>query len=160
MGTHGRIGIVLNDGSVKSIYNHWDSYPSYLGKMLLDNYKDEGKVSKLIELGDCSSVSEEVDIPEGMKHTFNEPLDNVTISYMRDHGEKGCKARIDNSEKDFWESNIEEYGYLFKDGKWFVATSHGRYDKKTDEYIDIPANKRKVIELTDDVCEKELQFLP
>lgn len=154
MATRGRIGILDNKtGKVASIYNHWDSYPSGLGATLLENYKDEKKVKKLISLGDCSSVREEVDIPEGMKHTFDEPLDNVTVSYMRDRGETGCEPRVDETEADFWKSDIEEYGYLFKDGKWFVATSHGHYDEKTDGITEIPEDKRKVLELNNKVLE-------
>lgn len=160
MGTHGRIGILDNKtGKVASIYNHWDSYPLGLGATLLENYKNEEKVKKLIALGDCSSVREEVDIPEGMKHTFEDPLDNVTVSYMRDNGETGCEPRIDETEADFWKGDIEEYGYLFKDGKWYVATSHSHYDEKTEEYTYIPADKRKVLELNSKVLEFEDKIL-
>ena len=151
MATRGRIGMVLDNGTVASIYQHWDSYPCGLGATLLDNYKDKTKVEKLIALGDCSSVREEVDIPEGKTHTFDKPLDNVTVAYGRDRGEKNTEPRLDKNEKDFWNSDIEEYGYLFKDGKWFVATSHmWRIDENGNEY---EVKERKVVELTDEVIE-------
>lgn len=157
MATRGRIGIVLDDGKVSSIYHHWDSYPSWLGKMLLENYKDKEKVEKLIALGDCSSVYEEVDIPEGKTHTFDNPLAGVTIAYGRDRGETGIEPRLDESEADFWKSDIEEYGYLFKDGAWYVATSHGRYEDDT--YIKIKPEDRKVVLLTEEVIEKKNDVL-
>jgi hypothetical protein len=150
MATRGRIGIKLDNGTVASIYNHWDSYPSYLGVILLDNYKDKAKVEKLIALGDCSSVREEVDIPEGKTHSFDKPLDNVTVAYGRDRGERGTEPRINGSEEEFWKSDIEEYGYLFKDNKWYVATSHG-YDDENGNYVSVEPNERKVVELTDEV---------
>ena len=158
MATRGRIGMVMDDGKVASIYQHWDSYPSSLGDILLNHYKDKAKVEKLISLGDCSSVREEVDIPEGKKHTFEKPIENVTVAYGRDRGETGVEPRIDESEKDFWKSDIEEYGYLFKDGKWYVATSHG-YSDENGNYIYVEADKRKVVELTDEVCELEDEVL-
>jgi hypothetical protein len=156
MATRGRIGIVLDNGTVASIYQHWDSYPSCLGATLLNNYKTKEKVEKLIALVDCSSVREEVDIPNGMTHTFDKPLDNVTIAYGRDRGETGIEPRLDGSEEEFWKSDIEEYGYLFKDGKWYVATSHG-YEDENGNYV--KPDVRKVVELTDEVIEKEDEVL-
>ena len=152
MATRGRIGMVMEDGKVASIYQHWDSYPSYLGTTLLEHYKDKEKVEKLIALGDCSSVREEVDIPEGKTHTFDNPLTNVTVAYGRDRGETGIEPRLDESEEAFWKSDIEEYGYLFKDGKWYVATSHG-YEDENGDYVS--PDVRKVVELTEDVIENE-----
>ena len=158
MATRGRIGIKLDDGTVASIYQHWDSYPTYLGNILLNNYKDKAKVEKLIALGDCSSVREEVDIPEGKSHSFDKPLDNVTVAYGRDRGETEIEPRLDKSEEEFWKSNIEEYGYLFKDNKWYVATSHG-YEDENGNYVSVEPNERKVVELTDEVIEKEDEVL-
>ena len=31
MGTRARIGLELKDGSVLSVYHHWDGYPEWLG---------------------------------------------------------------------------------------------------------------------------------
>jgi hypothetical protein len=152
MATRGRIGIKLDDGTVASIYQHWDSYPCCLGVTLLDNYKDKAKVEKLIALGDCSVVREEVDIPEGKSHSFNNPLNNVTIAYGRDRGDTEIEPRLNASEEEFWKSDIEEYGYLFKDNKWYVATSHG-YEDENGNYV--KPDVRKVVELTDEVIEKE-----
>jgi hypothetical protein len=157
MATRGRIGIKLDNGTVASIYQHWDSYPSCLGATLLNNYKTKEKVEKLISLGDCSSVREEVDIPNGMTHTFDKPLDNVTVAYGRDRGEKGINPRLDESEDEFWKFGIAtEYAYLFKDNRWYVATSHG-YEDENGNYV--RPNVRKVVELTDEVIEKEDEVL-
>ena len=121
MGTRGRVGIRNNDGSVTSIYNHWDSYPSGLGKILLDNYTDEKKVRELIALGDCSSIREEVAPPRGTSHSFDNPLGNVTVAYGRDRNETDVDARTDNSEEEYYGNyHDEEYMYLFADGKWLM----------------------------------------
>jgi len=157
MATRGRVGVVRDDGTVASIYQHWYSYPSCLGATLLNHYKNKEKIEKLIALGDCSSIREEVDIPKDMAHSFNKPLPNVTIAYGRDRGD-GVEPRLDLSEKAFWESDIEEYGYLFKDGKWYVATSHG-YDDENGNYVSVEPNERKVVELTAEVCEHEDDLL-
>jgi len=41
--------------------------------MLKEHYKDREKVEKLIALGDISSLGEEVDIPNGVEHSFEKP---------------------------------------------------------------------------------------
>jgi len=48
MATTSRIAILNFDGSVDSIYCHYDGYPSHNGKILLKYYNDEMKIRKLI----------------------------------------------------------------------------------------------------------------
>lgn len=151
MSTRSRIGMVRDDGKVISIYNHYDGYPNGCGICLLKYYQNKEKVEKLMSLGDCSYIGKEVDIPEGVKHTFNNPVVGITVSYIRDRGEKGCVARIDESEEDFWKSDIEEWGYLYKNGKWYFATSNGTY--KDGVYQKTPADKREVSILNKETLE-------
>ena len=56
MATRGRIGLQLKDGSVLSAYHHWDSYPEWLGKQLVEHYPTRDKVAELIDGGDMSSA--------------------------------------------------------------------------------------------------------
>ena len=141
MSTRSRIGIAQDDGTVKSIYCHWDGYPSNNGKILLDHYTDRTKVESLIALGDISALEAEVapteelapgrysDTKKPVRHSFDTPQENVTIAYARDRGEdfEEVKPRIDESVAAFEKSDLEEWGYLFKDGKWLVK---GCCDKK------------------------------
>ena len=94
---------------------HWDGYPSYALAMLKKHYKDIDKVEKLIALGDISALDEEVDIPAGIGHSFDNPHEGITIAYGRDRGESGCGSKT-TTLKEF-ASDIE-YAYLYKDGKW------------------------------------------
>ena len=54
MSTNGRIGIELKDGSILSVYHHWDSYPQWLGKTLNEHFNTRDKVAELIDGGDMS----------------------------------------------------------------------------------------------------------
>lgn len=139
MGTRSRIGIKLDDGMVKHIYCHWNGYISYNGDILFHHYKNKDKVMKLIDLGDISSLNKKVDIPKGKTHSYGNPCKDVTIAYGRDRKAKGTDPKI-TTEKEFWEDYIEEYGYLYDNGKWFVKTSH---------------KKCKMVELTEDVIKIE-----
>ena len=56
MATRGRVGLELADGSILSIYNHFDSYPEFLGVKLVENFNTREKVEALVDLGDISAL--------------------------------------------------------------------------------------------------------
>lgn len=127
MGTRSRIGIENENGSVTSIYCHWDGYPDYNGKVLQEHYTDREKVEKLIALGSISSLHENVDIPEGVEHNFENQAEGITVAYHRDRQEahrQGYNDSIDG----FFNGDIEEYGYCFtKEGKWKIKAAYGNW---------------------------------
>lgn len=120
MGTRARIAYELPSGKFKSIYTHWDGYPSHHGEILRDNYKDLAKVRKLIALGDLSTLAAEI----GEKHDFDARVEGVCTAYGRDRGETGVnpKTSINLTALSALTHNTGgEYLYVFKDGEWFVA---------------------------------------
>lgn len=127
MSTPAFVGKKNEDGTVTSIYVNADGYPSYMGKMLKQNYKDPGKVDKLLALGDCSSIDKEVDVPEGVEHTYDNPVDGITVAYHRDRGEdwEDVKTTEHDSEEDFKHWAGSDFWYLFKDGKWESSKKWG-----------------------------------
>ena len=119
MATRSRIGIQLADDSILSVYHHWDGYPEWLGRILKTHYNSKEKVSELIDGGDMSSCFGDDKQPE----------------YYSARGED-CPPRLDKSLSDFVNEG-EEYGYVFKNGKWVC------YDTKTwsdtfTQVLDIP----------------------
>jgi len=127
MATRSRIAIETTDDSgnkvIKSIYCHFDGYASGVGKTLMDNYQDREKVEALISLGDISFLEEEI-TPTG-PHSFDYPQKGVTVAYHRDRGEKFKSPRINSSVREFFLSDIEEYGYLFtEEGEWLFKSTH------------------------------------
>ena len=119
MATRSRIGIEQEDGTVKSIYCHWDGYPSYNGFILNGFYRDRKEVESLINLGNISVLGKRSKPNPMLGHSFDKPQPDVTIAYGRDRGEDGVEARIDESVDAYLASDVEEYGYLFtKDDKW------------------------------------------
>ena len=140
MATRSRIGIENEDGTVSSVYCHWDGHPSGNGRTLIDHYPDREKVKELIDLGAISALKENTYPKEPMPdiigvrmlksfkvipnsvHTFDTPQEGVTIAYHRDRGEDLQEARIDNSIEAYGKSDYEEYGYVFtKDNEWKVS---------------------------------------
>ena len=55
MSTRSRIGILLPDDSILSVYHHWDGYPEWLGRILKQHYNTKEKVAELIDGGNMSS---------------------------------------------------------------------------------------------------------
>lgn len=104
MATRSRIGVVTKTGEVKSVYCHWDGYPKGVGKDLLSmEFKDVDEVEAFIDQGDRSTVE---------------------TSY-KERGED-CPPRINKNEADYWKSDLEEWGYLYKEGEWFVLDSNNK----------------------------------
>ena len=126
MATRSRIGIQNEDGTVSSIYCHWDGYPSHNGDLLINHYSDREKAEKLIALGSISSLRANIAPAHGSDHSFEKPQEDVTIVYHRDRGEDLDVGRIDASLEEFEKSDNEEYGYvLTKDNVWLV-TEYGK----------------------------------
>jgi hypothetical protein len=108
MATRSRIAIENQDGTVDSIYCHWDGYLEGVGKTLFNHY-DREKLEKLLELGDLSSLEETLE---------------YTIAYHRDRGEdlhfKTFKDIEDLFTNGF--NSTEEFIYcLNKDGVWLMG---------------------------------------
>ena len=126
MATRGNIGIVNEDGSITAIYVHWDSYPEYVGKMLLNHYNNVGIINELLDLGDLSILSESLYSTTGInlysdnnRHTFDNPQKGVCVAYGRDRGDGGSDSRTfeDLGEYEHFGSGVD-YQYLYEDGKW------------------------------------------
>ena len=119
MATRGNIGVVNSDESITGIYVHFDAYPAYVGKTLLNSYTDINKINELMNLGDLSSLGEKLFL-EG--HTWKAPIEGVCVSYSRDKGENwvdvGPQRFITEIEYKMNGKGID-YQYLFKDNKWY-----------------------------------------
>lgn len=130
MSTRSNIAIKRKNGTVESIYCHWDGYLSYNGKILLENYKNIDKINRLFELGDISSLRKETE-PTG-EHTFDAPQKNVTIFYGRDRGEDNVSKQVWNSLGEYFK-NIDtlwiEYIYVYDEEKqaWFYTTTNNEH---------------------------------
>jgi len=120
MATRSRIGIENADGTITSIYCHWDGYPDHNGQILIEHYTDEAKIRRLMELGDLSVLGPEI----GEKHDFNARADRWCTAYGRDRGEEDVSS-MDHEDEAAFLACGEEYNYLFRNGEWFVTTDDG-----------------------------------
>jgi hypothetical protein len=135
MGTRSRIGIELADGSILSVYSHYDGYPSFNGRVLREFYNTKEKVRKLIDGGDMSCTWTNVGwnnetLPEmgPLHYTMRgESIENNAPELSKDHGEYlKMSANAD-----------EEYSYLFADGEWICYNTRS-WDDAFMEKVEIP----------------------
>jgi hypothetical protein len=134
MATRSTIALEYADGTIDQIYCHWDGYLDNNGKILREHYKDPFKVQRLMDLGDMSSLGEDV----GDQHDFNDrdsAGDGCTF-YGRDRGETGTERRRFKDFADYRENaQSEEYNYILRnDGNWYVEF-YGDFDGLLDEAI-------------------------
>lgn len=80
MGTRSNIGIRNLDNTITGIYCHWDGYPQYVGKILLEHYNDVDRVNALMELGDLSSLRIKLNPEPGKPHTDDGWQDDVCVA--------------------------------------------------------------------------------
>ena len=130
MATRSRIGIELKNGSVLSVYHHYDGYPEWLGRVLKTHYNTRQQVAELIDGGDMSSC------------WTNERWDSETKvqeygpQYYSQRGED-CPPRYDISVKTYLETG-EEYAYLYtQKGEW-VCYNRNEFESQIPELVEIP----------------------
>ena len=112
MATRSRIAVELSDGTVKSVYCHWDGYPDGVGQDLLNRgFYSTNQVEDFIDEGSRSTVDE----------SYHE-------KYGESRGEDFIHPTVHESVDDYFDSDIEEYGYLYnQDGEWIVKSAHHPY---------------------------------
>jgi hypothetical protein len=111
MATRSRIGLELPDGSVLSVYHHWDGYPEWLGRILKTHYNSKELAAELIDGGDMSSA------------WTNAGFNNETVAqgplYYSARGED-CPPRLDKNIGEYLQNN-EEYGYVFTETEGWLC---------------------------------------
>lgn len=102
MSTNATISRLLEDGTVLTIYSHWDGYPEGVGRVLVESYNTEAQVQDLVAQGDVSVLDDTIGDSE----------------FYRDRGE-------DNTEAENFElydiEDCEEYNYLWAHDEWLFS---------------------------------------
>jgi hypothetical protein len=115
MATRGRVGLELADGSVLSIYSHWDNYPSWAGRILRTHYNTREKIESLIDGGDVSCLWTD----ERWDGSGDGSYGPNHYAYRGDD----CPPRLDANLNEYL-SDGEEYAYVFTNGEWVCYDLH------------------------------------
>ena len=130
MATRSTISIENLDGTVNTVYCHWDGYLEGVGATLLKCYNTRNLVEKLISKGSISSlgtyVSEE-------SEPFDRVLDGADYTVYYSYRGEDVVVNQFSSLQDYEEQhNFEEFDYIFtKDNVWSV------FQYKTGDWDDL-----------------------
>jgi len=124
MATRSRIGRTNEDGSITSIYVHWNGSPGDQGPILLAHYNTPERLNPLLDLGDLSALAPEI----GERQDFDAPTPVGgrvwCLAYGRDRGDAGTQA-VTSANLVAFEALADtcgaEYLYLMQDGVWQVC---------------------------------------
>ena len=125
MATRARIGIEHQDGSITSVYHHWDGYEAWLGVKLNEIYNSREKAITLIQGGDMSVCCDD----DG----------NPNPQYYSQRGEN-CPPRLDLDYQDYTDKERgEEYHYIWTtDDEWICIDMNSFDNRKSPHFIQIP----------------------
>ena len=101
MSTRSRIGLLIGDESVVSVYHHWDGYPHWLGVTLREKYTTKEQIEELLDGGDISCIESDTN----WEREECEPH----VLYYNARGED-TEPRFDQSVEDYL-ANGEAYAY-------------------------------------------------
>jgi len=121
MGTRARIGYQLPTGNIVSVYHHWDSYPTWLGKRLTTNYTTDKEITELIDGGDMSSIESDRDWDRNIVPTH--------VQYYSQRGDAECEPLLHKNQREFIKTTGDcwgEYSYLYRNGRWFCYDEKGK----------------------------------
>lgn len=99
MATRSNIGMKVENG-YDFIYCHWDGYPSNNGRILLRSYTNPDMVYELINLGDLSSLGDDL---------------QKTVAYSR-ATDQTTRRFTDNRDEIYQ----EDWAYVWENGMWWV----------------------------------------
>lgn len=148
MSTNAYIGLRQENGTILSVYNHWDGYIEHLGVILNEHYRSREKIEELLSFGDLSSTRKNIHPNPDMKHSFMEPQDDVCVFYGRDRGEKHTEAKIRDEEA----LKGIEYAYIYEPSLGdFTVYENGeiKIEKLSTIINNINLNKIKDVEIED-----------
>ena len=115
MATRARIGIELKNGSVLSVYHHWDGYPEWLGRILKTHYNSKESVAELIDGGDMSSCWTTSRWDTKLNEKYGP-------EYYSARGEN-CPPRLDENLGEYLQDS-EEYSYVYtREEGWLCYNS-------------------------------------
>ena len=129
MSTRSRIGILLPDDSILSVYHHWDGYPEWLGVTLKTQYNKKEKVAELIDGGNMSSCySDNVYDYDKQEFVKRDPQPEY-------YGGENERPRLSKNFTQFAfdSKDGEEFLYLFSENEWNGFSINHKYDD--DYYI-------------------------
>ncbi len=108
MSTASIIAAKMNNGKIGIILCNYDGYVAGVGAILFNHYQDQDTIENLINLGNLSSIDQNID---------------KVVAYGRDRGEMGQQAIFSNNYSLALRKlgkRFQEYDYFWDGQEWLV----------------------------------------
>lgn len=165
MGDRSTIAILKVDGTIESIYTHWNGFISGNGALLYQYHNSRELVKDLIKLGDIYQLTDILEPEKFILHTLDNPQIGVSVFYARDGGGEVVINKYPTLEHYLESNDLQGYNYVFheKKNQWYCVdnltkkleklTKHLLEDEEVSDYV------KKIIknEKLKDKLEKKLQ---
>ncbi len=121
----------MKNGSILSVYHHWDGMPSWLGRILKTHYNTRQQVAELIDGGDMSSC------------WTNERWDSETKvqeygpQYYSQRGED-CPPRHNANLQEYLTQDAEEFAYIYTQSEGWLCYDTCEWHDSYLEGVEIP----------------------
>lgn len=147
MGDRSTIALLKLDGSVESIYTHWNGFISGNGALLYQYYNNAESLENLIKLGRIFNLTDVLEPEKGKIHTLDNPQTGVSVFYARDGGWEVVIEKHQTLEHYLNSNDLEGYNYIFYEKKkeWYCVdnltkkidklTKHLMHDEDVSEHI-------------------------
>jgi hypothetical protein len=111
---------MLEDGTIKHSYCHFDGYPQGVGRTLVEHFDGVEKIKELLSFGEMSYLTANIH-PEG-EHNFDNPEKDVTVFYGRDRGDDDVDSVVTSMDEylSIKYSSCIDYQYVFSGNHWWV----------------------------------------
>ena len=139
MSTRSRIGILLPDDSILSVYHHFDGCPEGLGVTLEEHFNTYEKASELIDGGNmgCCYSDNEYNAETGEYET-TEPR---TTYYGGDDEAPILSKNFDEFVRiDCW----QEYSYVFVKDRWVGYSVRQNFDKNYEKILSVTVKEVEI----------------
>ena len=131
MATRSRIGLELKNGSVLSVYHHWDGYPEWLGRILRTHYNTRAKAAELIDGGDMSSCWTDDRWDDSADGSYGP-------QYYSQRGQD-CPPYLDANKYEYL-ADGEEYSYIYTlNDEWICYNRHQYEENMMPTVAEIPS---------------------
>lgn len=132
MSTNCSISTKNQDGG-RTIYGHWDGYPSNNGLILKKYYNTQEKVDELISMGNVSILHKNIGIKVKFDG-FNSLKQKQCLFYGRDREETEQEPTTFSFDKPKLDT-LQAWNYMFFQGKWYVSKGLGEFQLMTYKFI-------------------------
>tara|TARA_R110000744_G_scaffold246818_3_gene363258 strand:- start:27 stop:713 length:687 start_codon:yes stop_codon:yes gene_type:complete len=113
MATRALIGYLDENREFTCTYNHYDGYPDYLGKILLNHFDNDAAANKIANTGYISNIDEDGTI----NSKYNESADSIILD------DESFSAAMQIGEKVNEYSG--DYGYVWTNNQWNTIKNNG-----------------------------------